>query len=198
MSMNERTGSRRRWFRARPRPRWTGVLAVTVGLLLLTVACGGSPGATSTPSASTPSTSTASAIYSARLAFASCVRAHGVPNYPDPLSNGQEPYNTKQMFDNDPQMRTAAGACQHLLPNGGQPTQTPQANALSKAGAVRLAGCMRTHGYPTFPDPTIDSVGQPVFNVRAAGIAPQSPQVLTVLRRCLTLLHLTGIPQQSG
>jgi hypothetical protein len=194
MGMNETTS--RRWCR----PRRTGVLAVAAGLvLLMTAACSGSsPGTASTPSASTGSGNAASATYSARLAFAVCLRAHGVPNYPDPLSNGQEPYNTKALFNNNPQMRTAASACQHLLPSTAQPTQTPQANALSEAGAVKLAGCMRTHGYPTFPDPTIDSVGQPVFNVQAAGITPQSAQLLTALHTCLSLLHLTGLPQQSG
>ena len=175
------------------RPRRTGVLAVTVGLVLLTAACGGSPGAVSSPSAST-----ASASVTSRLAYVQCVRAHGVPNYPDPDSNGQEPPGTKQLFISNPRFRAASDACRHLLPNGGHPTQTPQPDALTQAGAVRLAGCMRTHGYPSFPDPTIDSVGQPVFNVQAAGIAPHSPQVLATLRRCLSLLHLTGLPQTSS
>jgi hypothetical protein len=196
MSMNETTGGRRRWCRARPRR--TGVLAVTVGLVLLTAACGGSPGAVSSPSASTASGSTASATFLARLAYARCVRANGVPNYPDPDSNGQEPPGTKQLFINNPRFRSAASSCRHLLPNGGHPTQTPQPDALTQAGALRLAGCMRTHGYPTFPDPIIDSVGQPVFNVQAAGIAPHSPQVLATLRRCLSLLHLTGLPQTAS
>ena len=175
------------------RPRRTGVLAVTVGLVLLTAACGGSPGAVSSPSAST-----ASASVTSRLAYVQCVRAHGVPNYPDPDSNGQEPPGTKELFISNPRFRAASDACRHLLPNGGHPTQTPQPDALTQAGAVRLAGCMRTHGYPTFPDPTIDSVGQPVFNLQAAGIAPHSPQVLAALRGCLSLLHLTGLPQTSS
>ena len=66
------------------------------------------------------------------------------------------------------------------------------------AVALKLAGCMRTHGYPAFPDPTIDSVGQPVFNVQAAGIVPHSPHVLATLHGCLTRLHLTGLPETSG
>jgi hypothetical protein len=194
MSMNEPTGGR--WCRARPRR--AGVLAVTVGLVLLTAACGGSTGAMSSPSASTASGSTASASFLTRLAFARCVRAHGVPNYPDPDSNGQEPPGTKQLFYNNPRIGPAVDSCRHLLPNGGHPTQTPQPDALTEAGAVRLAGCMRTHGYPTLKDPTIDSVGQPVFNVQAAGIDPHSPQVLATVRRCLSLLHLTGLPQTSS
>jgi hypothetical protein len=189
MSMNEAVGGRRRWCQARR----MSVLAVTAGLVLLTAACGGSPGAVSSSSASTASPSDTS-----RLAFVQCVRAHGMPNFPDPDSNGQEPPGTKQLFEHNPQFQMASSTCRHLLPNGGHPAQTPQPNALTEAGAVRFAGCMRTHGYPTFPDPTINSVGQPVFNVRAAGITPHSPQVLATLRRCLSLLHLTGIPQSSS
>jgi hypothetical protein len=127
-----------------------------------------------------------------------CVRAHGVPNYPDPDSSGQEPPGTKTLFGNNPQFLRAADACRHLLPNGGHPIQTPQADAMTEAGAVRLAGCMRTHGYPTFPDPTINSVGQPVFNVQAAGIAPHTPQILAALHRCLSRLHLAGLPEASS
>lgn len=191
MGRNETTGDRRRWCRARPRRM--GALAVTAGLVVLTAACGASPGAVSSPPAST-----ASAAFLTRLAFVRCVRAHGVPAYPDPDSNGLEPPGTKLRFINNSRFRTADDACHHLLPNGGQPTQAPQANAMTDAGAVRLAECMRTHGYPSFPDPTIDSVGQPVFNVQAADIAPHSPQVLATLRRCLSRLHLTGLPQTSS
>jgi hypothetical protein len=174
MNLNEATGGRRRWYQA-----WrTGVLAVTGGLVLLTAACGGSSGTTNSPSAST-----ASANVTSRLAYVHCVRAHGVPNYPDPDSNGQEPPGTKQLFVNNPQFQAASGTCKHLLPNGGLPTQAPQANALTETGAVKFA---------------IDSAGQPVFNVQAAGIAPHSPQLLTTLHRCLSLLHLTGEPQTSS
>jgi hypothetical protein len=114
------------------------------------------------------------------------------------MSDGQDPPGTKLLFINNPRYRAASDACKHLLPNGGHPTQTPQAGAMTEAGAVKLAGCLRAHGYPTFPDPTIDSVGQPVFNVQAAGIAPHSPQILTAIRGCISRLHLTGLPQTSS
>lgn len=186
----------KRFWRAWPRP--ATALAVAAGLALLTAACGGSQGAASSPPASADSGGNASTAYVTRLAFARCVRAHGVPAYPDPDSNGQEPPGTKQLLISNPRFPAAVDACRHLLPNDGQQTEAPQPDALTDAGALRLAGCMRTHGYPQFPDPTIDAVGQPVFNVQAVGIAPHSPQVLTTLRRCLSLLHLTGIPQASS
>jgi hypothetical protein len=189
MSMDETTSGRRRWSRARR----TGVLAVTAGLVLLATACGESPEAVSSPSAST-----AAASVTSRLPYVHCVRAHGVPTYPDPASDGQEPPGTKELFVGNPLYRAASDICRHLLPNGGHPTQTPEANALTETGALRLAGCMRGHGYPSFPDPTIDSVGQPVFNVQAAGIDQHSPQLLTTVHSCLSLLDLTGLPQASS
>jgi hypothetical protein len=189
MSVNETRSGRSRWWRARR----TGILGTAVGLVLLAAACGGSPGAVSSPQAST-----ASANVTSRLAYVHCVRAHGVPNYPDPDSNGQEPPGTKELFVTNPQFRVASDTCRHLLPNGGHPTQAPQADAMTEAGALRLAGCMRAHGYPSFPDPTIDSVGQPVFNVQAVGLDPHSPHVLATARTCLSRLHLTGLPQASS
>jgi hypothetical protein len=164
--------------------------AGAAGLVLLTAACGGSPraGAASSPSASATS----------RLAFVRCVRVHGVPNYPDPQSNGLEPPGTKQLFLGDPRFPAAVDTCSHLLPAGGQPTQAPLHNDLTESGALRLARCVRAHGYPAFPDPISNADGQPVFNVQAAGIAPHSPRLLGTLRRCLSLLHLTGLPSTSS
>lgn len=195
MSMSEAAGGRRRW----GRPRRSGVLVVVVGLVLLT-ACSSSPGSSpgATASRATASGTATAAAYTARLAYARCMRAHGVPTYPDPESNGQEPAGTKQLYASNPRISAAGAACRKLLPNAGQPTATAQPNALSQASAVSLAGCMRSHGYPAFPDPSIDSVGQPVFNLQAAGINSNSPQVLRSLRTCLSLLHITGIPQVSS
>src|SRR5579863_3840160 len=112
MSMNKATGGRRR----RARSRRAGALAVSGGLVLLTAACGGSPGTASSPPAGTASGNSVAAAYTARLAFVRCVHAHGVPNYPDPAGNGKEPPGTKQIFVNDPRFPAAADACRHLLP----------------------------------------------------------------------------------
>ena len=128
MGRNGTTGGRRRWCRARLRR--TGTLGVTAGLVVLMAACGASPGAVRSPSAST-----ASAAFLTRLAFVRCVRARGVPSYPDPGSNGLEPPGTKLLFINNPRYRAAFDACRHLLPNGGHPTQTPQPDALTQAAA---------------------------------------------------------------
>ena len=40
----------------------------------------------------------------------------------------------------------------------------------------RYAQCIRIHGVPHFPDPTLDSTGRPYFDVSAAGISHQYMQ----------------------
>jgi hypothetical protein len=73
--MNDRTGGTRLLRRG-------GALAVAVAVAVLTTACGvvhvhfGSSGG---------SASTASAAYRAELAYAQCMRAHGLPGFPTPI-----------------------------------------------------------------------------------------------------------------
>src|SRR6516225_4331927 len=99
-----------------PITRRPGVLAVTAGLLLLTAACGSgtsSSGTSSTSRTSSSGTGGVSAAYvSDKLGLARCLRAHGVPNYPDPNASGQEPPNSKQLIVS-PQGQAAAGACSY-------------------------------------------------------------------------------------
>jgi hypothetical protein len=68
--MKDKTGASRG-------PRRAAALAVVSAVAVLT-ACGGSP------SSSGGSASTESATYRAELAYAQCMRAHDVPDFPDP------------------------------------------------------------------------------------------------------------------
>jgi hypothetical protein len=79
------------------------------------------------------------------LRFSYCMRAHGVPNFPDPgaSSNG---------FDsNSPALKSAQSACQHLLP---VPSGAGQASPAARTQLLGLSECMRAHGVSGFPDPT--------------------------------------------
>ena len=60
--------------------------------------------------------------YSQALASAQCLRSHGVPEFPDPTSNGSFPRDKASQS----QLLAAEDSCQHLLPNGGQPSQALQ------------------------------------------------------------------------
>jgi len=69
-----------------PRPRRTRAAAIitVMAAALLTAACGGSSSSTST--ASSPHAGGAASSPSG-LAFARCVRSHGIPNFPDPIDS---------------------------------------------------------------------------------------------------------------
>jgi hypothetical protein len=112
------------------------------------------------------------------------MRTHGVPNFPDPDSSGQLPKGEAQQFGvSSSQLQAARRACQHLYPgNGGSFQQSiqqcemtgdcPQAVVQRALNVMRrYARCIRSHGVPNWPDPTIDSQGRPFFDVSKAGLS---------------------------
>jgi hypothetical protein len=153
---------------------------VALFLALLAAACTGSPSSTGSGGASNAAGSTSS---QSALAFAQCMRSHGVPNYPDPDSSGELPKtDAEQLGVSTSQFQAAQQACRHVLPTGGSLHQReeqcivnggpcPPALLQQMLTADRkFAECMRSHGWPNFPDPTPQSDG-PVFNITAAGIS---------------------------
>jgi hypothetical protein len=155
-------------------------LSALVGLCLLAAACGGShdPGVaavgTTAHETTTSSSTAASSREGAALAFSRCMRAHGVPDFPDPDAQGSFP-----LFSTGVSKVTSVAAndvCRHLLPSGG--TGTPQQRQQKLAFALNVARCLRKHGYPTFPDPSAS--GQTI----PPGINTQSPQFQTAETRC--------------
>lgn len=93
-------------------PRRAGVLAVVVAVALSTAACGVHVSLGADPAST--------AGYRANLAYAHCMRSHGVPDFPIP-SPGESfhlsghPHGKKKA--ESPRARANA-ACEHLLPPG--------------------------------------------------------------------------------
>jgi hypothetical protein len=143
----------RPWRKRAATARTAAAIIVTASLVLLAAACGGSPSSAGSSTRSGGASTAGGTTSSQLLAFARCVRSHGVANYPDPNSSGKLPTATPQQLGvSSSQYQTAENACQHLLPNGdGGPTQAQvqqQRNSL-----LPYARCMRAHGVPNFPDP---------------------------------------------
>jgi hypothetical protein len=155
--------------------RRASVLIVTAGIALLAVACGG--GGSSTGS----SQAAASANYQKLLAYAQCMRSHGVPKFPDPNSNGQFVIGNGSVNLQSPQAQAAQKVCRHLSPIQ-PPSQAQQAQALSQL--LKYAQCMRSHGVPKYPDP--NSKGGTHIS-KNSGINPQSPQFQSAQRACRSL-----------
>jgi len=170
-----------------PTARSVAAIIATTVLILLAAACSGSPSSTGSggPPDAAGSTNSPSA-----LAFSACMRSHGVLNFPDPDSSGALPkVGPQQLGVSSSQFQAAQNACESLL----QPSDAQVLQTLS--GMRDFAHCMRSHGVPDWPDPTTDSSGQPVFDLRGR-IAPDSPQIDAKSGICDYLLQPT--PGQNG
>ena len=114
------------------------------------------------------------------------MRTHGEPGWPDPNSQGGFDFHGTSGVDfNSSTYTSATKACQHLLPNGGQVTQAQLQQGLT--AALKYAQCMRTHGLPTFPDPTMSAGGSGISMGPPSGISPNSPQLQAAQKACRSL-----------
>jgi hypothetical protein len=87
------------------------------------------------------------------------MRAHGVPNFPDPTSAGGGVQLSAGINTQSPAFGSAQSACQGLLP-GGLPGKGFGSAPRIKQG-VRIAACMRAQGLRSFPDPTLSPPSGP-------------------------------------
>lgn len=87
------------------------------------------------------------------LAFAKCMRANGVPAFPDPEPGGGFLFHASAAVMSSPAFRAAQSKCRALMPtpSGAGQNSSPSAQTLAKLRQV--AQCMRRHGVPDFPDP---------------------------------------------
>jgi hypothetical protein len=208
---------RRRCRLARPRPARTAAVILGVGVVALLAACGsGSPSPSgaggSGSSGGSPSAGDSGGSPSA-VSYASCIRSHGVPAYPDPAIDGQLPKGDAQHFGVSPsQFQAAQQACHGLLTAGGslaqQEAQCMQSSDCSPAlvqqmrtADLRLARCMRSHGEPRFPDPAGAGSGSgsyfPISSVGISEAASRTPQFIGALNECARLVGDNG-PESFG
>src|SRR5690348_13337063 len=86
----------------------------------------------------------------AALKYSACVRANGVPNFPDPDKNGGLDVDLGKLGVSTDKLDAADRKCKQYMPNGGQPQKIdPEKLALAR----QYSQCMRENGVPKFPDP---------------------------------------------
>ena len=126
----------------------------------------------------------AKALTRQALAFSRCIRAHGVSDWPDPDSRGVWPKSQVELAAGSTRYDAASRSCRDLLPYGG-PGVAPSAVVLRqiRIDMAEFTLCMRSHGVPSWPDPTLDR-GRDVFDPEAVGIDPGSPRVGAATHRC--------------
>ena len=165
-------------------------IGLTVGLL---AAC--SSGGPSSAGASGSPQAGGSANSSSGLAYSRCVRAHGVPDFPDPGSGGQlskEAVVTALRAVSDSRAEAATGACARLNPAG---QENPILTAQEQQDYLRAVACMRSHGITGFPDPTFPG-GRLNLQIPAS-IDTTSRQFTRAAQTCTKLIP-AGLPHSSG
>jgi hypothetical protein len=121
------------------------------------------------------------------IRFAACIRAHGVPNFPDPNADGVFSLSgSDASLPQSSQFQSASKACRSLLHLGGGPPTAAQ-SAKMLAQLLKYSQCMRSHGVTSFPDPT-DSGGRIGLRVNLSGsVNPQSPIFQRAQTACASL-----------
>jgi hypothetical protein len=122
--------------------------------------------------------------------FAGCMRSHGVPSFPDPTSPREfkSSMSPGSAVAQSPAFQSAATACQHLLPGGGPPNESAAQDRAHTVALLAFARCLRSHGFPSFPDP--NRSGQVTHEMLAqAGINLHQPAVLQAADACVGVTH---------
>jgi hypothetical protein len=170
------------------RPLSLTALVATAAVSLLAAGCGGggSPGVARLRSSTTGATTI---TRSGLLAYSHCMRSHGVANFPDPTASQGIPKDEVIPLVSDPRFGPASSACKNLMPAGGLgPQQSAQQTSARVVGLLAFARCLRSHGFPSFPDPTSGGELTPAMLARA-GIDLHEPALLHAADACTSATH---------
>ena len=169
-----------------PRRRAASLAGSLIATALLISGCGGGSSNSTAPNAGGAN------IGRQSLAFAACMRSHGVSGYPDPRVTGsgnsvQVTISPGTANPDSPAFRAADRACHHLLPGL---TSTSARNGRDQEQDLNFADCMRSHGVPDFPDadrdgaftlPSTMNQHAPQFERATTACAHAEPNSLSIL-----------------
>ena len=134
----------------------------------------------------TGDTASSAPAHNEALAYANCMRTHGISDFPDPDSTGQIDLKgaalqggpNSDLNGTSAQFQAAATACQSL-----QPTESSTQQHQDATQALMWARCMRSHGIANFPDPDSGG-GFHVAAIRADGVDVTAPQFQAAASAC--------------
>jgi hypothetical protein len=155
--------------------RRLAILTIVALTSVISVGCGSSaPSGTGTTNGSTGSASASGKNATGQdkaVKFAECVRAHGVPHFPDPNAKGEFEFGV----DVTPAVwGRAVNACKSLQPPGSlSAKRTPK----QQTASLRFAQCVRENGVKDFPDP---ANGQPLIDTTRIP-SSEKPGGMTIL-----------------
>lgn len=127
----------------------------------------------------------------AAYAYARCMRAHGVPDFPDPqvttsANGGSIRMAVPSAAGNSPNFKPAQKSCRGILPPPSKGSSSD--DQAHRQALLAFAHCLRSHGLAGFPDPNHD--GQLTLQmISAAGIDVRSSQFVRAGSECVGVTH---------
>jgi hypothetical protein len=119
---------------------------LVIALAVIAAGCGANAPA-QTGSGTATATPRKASDQEQRVKLAECIRAHGVPHFPDPDPKGDFAFG----IDVSPAVwKKAVDACKDLEPPG---VFSGKRSPKQQSAALRFAQCVREHGVKDFPDP---------------------------------------------
>jgi hypothetical protein len=164
------------------RPRWPWppltLTAAVIAASIAIAACGSSSPTSSSSGGSASPGQIENHLHHELVSFASCMRSHGVSNFPDPTSPGADKeFLLDQIPGIDPHspaFLSAQPVCKHLLPGGGSVSRSAVAQVMAQL--LHTSQCLRTHGLSGFPDPTASQPSDQAAYGNVIGFsAPHAP-----------------------
>jgi len=161
-------------------------LLVAAGMSLALTGCAKSHTGTGIATAgkgTATTTASPSAMSNAESAkkFGDCMRANGVPNFPDPkFGDGGGLQILMPDGVTKDQADAAMAKCRQYMPAAGAPTK-PDPQRIEQER--KFSQCMRDHGLTNFPDPAAD--GGIELDLNKLGVTgPDDPKLATAQKAC--------------
>jgi hypothetical protein len=172
-------------------------VAAVAACSLLLAGCGGSSSrgvAGGAASTTTTTSATTTTTQNGALAFAQCLRAHGLSKWPDPTSGGEfDKAKLRQTGYGVSQVRAVEdGPCKNLVPSS---PAAPTINAAERTAYLKAAACMRSHGFANFPDPTFPNSN--IHLVIPSSINQDAASYRSAATICTKLIP-AGLPYSSA
>ncbi len=156
--------------------------AAAIPIVLLLTSCGSS--------SSVSGVTHESSFVKGAIAYAQCMRSHGVPDFPDPDRQGNlviQGSPGSDLAPSSPAFLSGLKAC-GPLPSSVTPAQEDHEFAVT----LKAVACMRAHGVPTIPDPTlVGPAADPTIRL-PLGDLPASPAFRRAAKRCGAPSAFTG------
>ena len=124
--------------------------------------------------------SSSATFMSRAIAYSNCMRSHGVPDFPDPDSQGDVVITGSEGADLNPDVPAFQAAERDCGPFPSRVTATQEHQQFSKA--LKAAVCIRANGVPDYPDPELINGNIALFF--SPNNNPSSPAFQKAAKKC--------------